>query len=120
MAYLNSFQLRLSQVIHYIILQLENRGNGDFFPSKHKSITVCCYMVIMVIAVAIDNDTPVNSAFIHVIDREMISQSVLPTHHTSIFPAKSTHVVKMAARIEAGAPINPIQGYSKSSKIILH
>ena len=55
------------------------------------------------IASAIDSDTPVNSAFIRVIDREMISQSVLPTHHASIFPAKSTRVVKMAARIEAGA-----------------
>ena len=47
--------------------------------------------------------TPVDNAFLRVIDREMISQSVLPTHDASIFPAKSTHVVEMAARIEAGA-----------------
>ena len=55
---------------------------------------------------AIDRDTPVNSAFIRVIDREMISQSVFPTHQASIFPAKSTHVVKMVARIEAGAAVS--------------
>ena len=55
------------------------------------------------LAVAIDRDTPVNSAFIRVIDREMISQSVLLTHQASIFPAKGTPVVKMAARIEAVA-----------------
>ena len=54
-------------------------------------------------AVAIDRDTPVNSVFIRVIGREMISQSVIPTHHASIFPAKGTCVVKMAARIEARA-----------------
>ena len=57
----------------------------------------------LIIAVAIDRDTPVNSAFIRVIDWEMINQSVLPTHHASIFPAKGTRVIKMAARIEAGA-----------------
>ena len=45
----------------------------------------------------------VNSAFIRVIDREMISQSVLLTHHDSIFPAKSTRVAEMAATIEAVA-----------------
>ena len=52
---------------------------------------------------AIDRDTPVNNAFIHIIDREMISQSALLTHHASISPAKGTRVVKMTARIEAGA-----------------
>ena len=54
-------------------------------------------------AVAIDRNTPVNSAFMRVRDREMISQSVLPTHHASIFRAKGTRVVKMAVIIEAGA-----------------
>ena len=53
-------------------------------------------------AVAIDRDTPVNSAFLPVIDREMISQSVLPTHQASIFPAECTRVGKMAARIDRG------------------
>ena len=57
-------------------------------------------------AVVIDRDTRVNSEFIPVIDRGMINQSVLPTHHASTFPAKGTCVVKMAARIEAGDPVN--------------
>ena len=67
-----------------------------------------------VIEVAIDRDTPVNSAFIYVIDRDMISQSVLPTHHASIFPAKGTHVVKMAARIEAGASFSNWEEWNKT------
>ena len=63
------------------------------------------------IAVAIDRN---NSALIRVIDREMISQSVLPTHHASIFPAKSTRVVKMAARIEAGAFFSKCEKWNKT------
>ena len=63
---------------------------------------------------AIDKDTPVNSAFIRVIDREMISQSVLPTHHASIFPAKCTSVVKMAARIEAAASVLKWEKWNKT------
>ena len=54
-------------------------------------------------AVAIDTDAPDKSTFLPVIDREMISQSVLHTHHATIFPTKSTRVIKMAARIEAVA-----------------
>ena len=46
--------------------------------------------------------------------REMIRQSVLPTHHASIFPAKSTHVVKMAARIEAGASFSNWEEWNKT------
>ena len=63
---------------------------------------------------AIDRDTPVNSAFIRVIDREMISQAVLPTHHASIFPAKSTRVVKMVARIAAGASFSNWEEWKKT------
>ena len=44
----------------------------------------------------------------------MISQSVLPTHHAPIFPAKSTHVVKMAARIEAGASFSNWEEWNKT------
>ena len=62
---------------------------------------------------AIDRDTALDSAFIRVIHREMINQSVLPTHHASIFPAKSTHVVKMAARIEAGAFFSKWEKWNK-------
>ena len=51
---------------------------------------------------------------LYVIDREMISQSVLPTHHASIFPAKSTRVVKMAARIEAGASFSKWEKWKKT------
>ena len=58
---------------------------------------------------AIDRDTPVNSAFIRVIDREMISQS----HQASIFPAKSTRVVKMAARIEAVASFSKWEKWNR-------
>ena len=65
-------------------------------------------------AIAIDRDTPVNSAFICVIDKEMIRQSVLPTHHASIFPAKSTCVVKMAARIEASASFSKCEKWNKT------
>ena len=57
-----------------------------------------------------------NSAFIPVIDREIVidnSQSVLPTHHASIFPAKSTRVVKMVARIEAGASFSKWEKWNK-------
>ena len=49
-----------------------------------------------------------------VIDREMISQSVLPTHHASIFPVKNTRVVKMAARIEAGASFSNWEEWNKT------
>ena len=70
--------------------------------------------MICYIAVAIDRDTPVNNAFIGVIDRDMISQSVLSTHHASIFPAKGTRVVKMAARIEAGASFTKWEKWNKT------
>ena len=63
---------------------------------------------------AIDKDTPVNSAFIRVIDIDMISQSGVPTHQTSIFPTKGTHVVKMAARIEAGASFSKWEKWNKT------
>ena len=63
---------------------------------------------------AIDRGTPVNSAFIRVIDREMISQSVLPTHHASIFSAKSTRVDKMAARIEAAVCFSIWEEWNKT------
>ena len=63
---------------------------------------------------AIDRDSPVNSAFIRVIDREVISQSVLPTHHASIFPAKGTRVVKMAVRIEDGASFPKWKKWNKT------
>ena len=45
---------------------------------------------------------------------EMISQSVFPTHHASIFPAKSTRVVEMAARIEAGASFSNWEEWNKT------
>ena len=67
-----------------------------------------------VIAVAINKDTPVNSAFIRVIDREMISQSVLLTHHASILPANGTRVVKIAARREAGASFSKWEKWNKT------
>ena len=60
--------------------------------------------------------TPVNSVFISVMDREMISQSVLPTNHASIFPAKGTRVVKMAARIAAGASFSKWEKWNKTLK----
>ena len=63
---------------------------------------------------AIDRDTLVNSAFIRVIDREMISQSVFPTHHASIVPAKSTCVFKMAAIVEAGASSSKWEKWNKT------
>ena len=65
---------------------------------------------------AIDRDTPVNSAFIRVIDRDIISQSVPPTHHASIFSAQGTCVVKMAARIEAGASFSNWEKWNKTLK----
>ena len=65
-------------------------------------------------AVTIDRETPVNTAFVGVIDREMISQSVLPTHHASIFAGKGTRVVKMAARAEAGASSSKWEKWDKT------
>ena len=44
----------------------------------------------------------------------MISQSVLPTHHASIFPAKGRRVVKMAAKIEAGASFSKWKKWNKT------
>ena len=63
---------------------------------------------------AIDRYTPVNSAFIRAIDREVISQSVLSTHHASIFPAKGTRVGKMGARIEAGISFSKWEKWNKT------
>ena len=65
-------------------------------------------------AVAIDRDTPVNSAVIRVIDRVMISQSVHATHHASISPAKNTRFIKMAARIEATASFSKWEKWDKT------
>ena len=45
---------------------------------------------------------------------EMISQSVRPTRHASIFQAKCTCVVKMAARIEAGASFSKWEKWNKT------
>ena len=56
----------------------------------------------------------VNSTFVPVIDREMLSQSVLPTHHASIFSAKGTRAVKMAARIEACASFSKWEKWNKT------
>ena len=62
----------------------------------------------------IDRETPVNNAFIRVIDREMINQSVLSTHHACIFPAKCTCVAKMASRIKAGASFSKWEKWNKT------
>ena len=41
-------------------------------------------------------------------------QSVFPTHHASIFPAKCTRVVKLTARIEAGASFSKWEKWNKT------
>ena len=54
---------------------------------------------------AIDRDTSVNSTYIRVFDGQLISKSVLPTQKAC--------VVKMAARIEAGASFSNREEWNK-------
>ena len=75
----------------------------------HWSVVQCFFF-----AVNIDRDIPVNSPFIRVIDREMISQSVLQTHHVSMFLSKGRRDVKMAARIKADAPFSKCEKWDNT------
>ena len=73
----------------------------------------CRFLFSGINAVAIDRDTSFNSEFMRVIDREMISRSVLLTQNASIFPAKSTRVAEMATRIAAAASFSKWEKWNK-------